>query len=397
MQNFKLNKTDLLGAQDWTFPTFTAYGPGRFKEIGNFCKNFNIQNVLIVTDSGSINLPFISDLQNLLLDSKIKSNIYSNISPNPRDDEIEGGCKKFRDGSHDGIIAIGGGSAMDGGKAISLTVNSGIPLWDFEFLDKVPRDLKGKNPFPKLITIPTTSGTGAETEITAMVTDTKKGMKFCLWHPDARPCLALVDPELTLKLPANLTAWTGVDAMIHAIEGYSVPMFHPLCDGSALESLNLISKSLKLAVNEPDNLVARGGMIIGSYLGGIAFLKGLGLVHAISHMVGAEYNTHHGLTNAIILPTVMEYNLPGLEEKVQRMSEAMQFDDHSVNGFKENLNKMLDEVNIPRGLNEIGVPEDSYKRIAKKSMLDQAYGQNPKKATLEEVEQLTLKSIKKAR
>jgi len=397
MQNFKLNKTDLLGAQDWTFPTFTAYGPGRFKEIGNFCKNFNIQNVLIVTDSGSIKLPFISDLQNLLLDSKIKSNIYSNISPNPRDDEIEGGCKKFREGSHDSIIAIGGGSAMDGGKAISLTVNSGIPLWDFEFLDKVPRDLKGKNPFPKLITIPTTSGTGAETEITAMVTDTKKGMKFCLWHPDARPCLALVDPELTLKLPANLTAWTGVDAMIHAIEGYSVPMFHPLCDGSALESLNLISKSLKLAVNEPDNLVARGGMIIGSYLGGIAFLKGLGLVHAISHMVGAEYNTHHGLTNAIILPTVMEYNLPGLEEKVQRMSEAMQFDDHSVNGFKENLNKMLDELNIPRGLNEIGVPEDSYKRIAKKSMLDQAYGQNPKKATLEEVEQLTLKSIKKAR
>ena len=397
MQNFKLNKTDLLGAQDWTFPTFTAYGPGRFKEIGNFCKNFNIQNVLIVIDSGSINLPFISDLQNLLSDSKIKSNIYSNISPNPRDDEIEGGCKKFREGSHDGIIAIGGGSAMDGGKAISLTVNSGIPLWDFEFLDKVPRDLKGKNPFPKLITIPTTSGTGAETEITAMVTDTKKGMKFCLWHPDARPCLALVDPELTLKLPANLTAWTGVDAMIHAIEGYSVPMFHPLCDGSALESLNLISKSLKLAVNEPDNLLARGGMIIGSYLGGIAFLKGLGLVHAISHMVGAEYNTHHGLTNAIILPTVMEYNLPGLEEKVQRMSEAMQFDDHSVNGFKENLNKMLDELNIPRGLNEIGVPEDSYKRIAKKSMLDQAYGQNPKKATLEEVEQLTLKSIKKAR
>ena len=397
MQNFKLNKDDLLGKQDWTFPTFTAYGPGRFKEIGKFCKDFNIQNPLIVIDSGSTKLPFISELQNLLSDTKIKSNIYSNISPNPRDDEIDDGCKAFKDGNHDSIIAIGGGSAMDGGKAICLTVNSGIPLWDFEFLDKVPRDLKGKNPFPKLITIPTTAGTGAETEITAMVTDTKKGMKFCIWHPEARPCLALVDPELTLKLPANLTAWTGIDAMIHAIEGYSVPMFHPLCDGSALESLNLISKSLKLAVNEPDNLVARGGMIVGSYLGGVAFLKGLGLVHAISHMVGAEYNTHHGLTNAIILPTVMEYNLPGLEEKVQRMSEAMQFDDHSVKGFKENLNKMLDELDIPRGLNEIGVPEDSFKRIAKKSMLDQAYGQNPKKATLEEVEQLTLKSIKKAR
>ena len=396
MHRFKLDKDHILSNQDWTFPTFTAYGPGRFKEIGKFCNNFNISNPLIVTDSGSIKLPFISELSNLLLDAKINSNIYSNISPNPRDDEIDGGCKKFKEGNHDAIIAIGGGSAMDGGKAISLTVNSNIPLWDFEFEQK-PVDLKGKNPFPKIITIPTTAGTGAETEITAMVTHVEKGMKFCLWHPDARPCLALVDPELTLKLPSNLTAWTGIDAMIHAIEGYSVPMFHPLCDGSALESLSLISKSLYLAVEEPDNLLARGGMIVGSYLGGVAFLKGLGLVHAISHMVGAEYNTHHGLTNAIILPTVMNYNLPGLEEKVKRMSEAMQFKDHSIDGFKNNLNKMLDRLKIPKGLNEIGVPEDCYERIAKKSMLDQAYGQNPKKANLDELNELVINSIKKAR
>ena len=396
MHRFKLDKDHILSNQDWTFPTFTAYGPGRFKEIGKFCNNFNISNPLIVTDSGSIKLPFISELSNLLLDAKVNSNIYSNISPNPRDDEIDGGCKKFKEGNHDAIIAIGGGSAMDGGKAISLTVNSNIPLWDFEFEQK-PVDLKGKNPFPKIITIPTTAGTGAETEITAMVTHVEKGMKFCLWHPDARPCLALVDPELTLKLPSNLTAWTGIDAMIHAIEGYSVPMFHPLCDGSALESLSLISKSLYLAVEEPDNLLARGGMIVGSYLGGVAFLKGLGLVHAISHMVGAEYNTHHGLTNAIILPTVMNYNLPGLEEKVKRMSEAMQFEDHSIEGFKNNLNKMLDRLKIPKGLNEIGVPEDCYERIAKKSMLDQAYGQNPKKANLDELNELVINSIKKAR
>ena len=396
MHRFKLDKDHILSNQDWTFPTFTAYGPGRFKEIGKFCNYFNISNPLIVTDSGSIKLPFISELSNLLLDAKVNSNIYSNISPNPRDDEIDGGCKKFKEGNHDAIIAIGGGSAMDGGKAISLTVNSNIPLWDFEFEQK-PVDLKGKNPFPNIITIPTTAGTGAETEITAMVTHVEKGMKFCLWHPDARPCLALVDPELTLKLPSNLTAWTGIDAMIHAIEGYSVPMFHPLCDGSALESLSLISKSLYLAVEEPDNLLARGGMIVGSYLGGVAFLKGLGLVHAISHMVGAEYNTHHGLTNAIILPTVMNYNLPGLDEKVKRMSEAMQFEDHSIDGFKNNLNKMLDRLKIPKGLNEIGVPEDCYERIAKKSMLDQAYGQNPKKANLDELNELVINSIKKAR
>ena len=162
---------------------------------------------------------------------------------------------------------------MDGGKSICLTVNSETPLWDFEFEQPVPKITK-ENAFPKIITIPTTAGTGAETEITAMVTHLEKGMKFCIWHPDVRPIFTLVDPELTLELPPKLTAWTGVDALVHSIEGYCVPGFHPLCDGAALESLNLISKSLVLAVEEPNNLLARGAMIIGSYLGGI-----LSLIH----------------------------------------------------------------------------------------------------------------------
>ena len=285
---------------------------------------------------------------------------------------------------------------MDGGKSICLTVNNDIPLWDFEF-EKTPPKISKDKPFPKIITIPTTAGTGAETEITAMVTHLKKGMKFCIWHPEVRPSLALIDPELTVGLPANLTAWTGADAMIHAIEGYCVPIFHPLCDGSALESLSLISKSLYLAVEEPQNLVARGGMHIGSCLGGIAFFKGLGLVHAVSHMIGAEFNTHHGLTNAIVLPVVLRYNLLGMEEKVKRMSEAMQFENHTVDGFISNIEKVLDRIKIPKSLSEIGVPEDCVRRIAEKSMQDQAYGQNPKKATFEEVQKIVLTSIKQAR
>ena len=246
---------------------------------------------------------------------------------------------------------------MDGGKAICLTVNSEIPLWDLEF-EQTPKEITKENAFPKIITIPTTAGTGAETEITAMVTHLEKGMKFCIWHPDVRPLFTLVDPELTLELPSNLTAWTGVDALVHSIEGYCVPGFHPLCDGAAIESLNLISKSLVLAVEEPQNLIARGGMIVGSYLGGISFLKGLGNVHSISHMIGAEFNTHHGLTNAIVLPVVLRYNLIGMEEKVQKMSEAMQFENHSVDSFIKNIEDILDRVNIPKSLNEINVPED---------------------------------------
>ena len=396
MTLFNLNKEEILAPQDWGFPVPIAYGPGRFSEIGNYCSENEITNPLIVTDSGSVDLPFIDNLVEILKKSKINSGIYSKISPNPRDDEIASGKKLFNDNNHDAIIAIGGGSAMDGGKSICLTANNEIELFDFEW-EKTPQVIGPDNKFPKLITIPTTAGTGAETESTAMVTDTKQGIKLCIMHPELKPSLALLDPELTLGLPSNLTAWTGADAMIHSIEGYCVPGFHPLCDGAALESLNLISKSLITAVEEPNNLEARGAMLVASCLGGVSFIKGLGLVHAIAHMVGAEFNTHHGLTNAIILPAVLRYNLPDMEEKVMRMAQAMQYKDHTVNHFIESMEKILDRIKIPKGLNEIGVPEDCIERISEKAMIDTAFGTNPRSATLDDVRELVKVSIFGAR
>ena len=396
MTLFNLNKDEILAPQDWGFPVPIAYGPGRFSEIGTYCSENKITNPLIVTDSGSVDLPFIDKLAEILKKSKINSGIYSKISPNPRDDEIASGKKLFKDNNHDAIIAIGGGSAMDGGKSICLTANNDIELFDFEW-EKTPQVIGPDNKFPKLITIPTTAGTGAETESTAMVTDTKQGIKLCIMHPELKPSLALLDPELTLGLPSNLTAWTGADAMIHSIEGYCVPGFHPLCDGAALESLNLISKSLITAVEEPNNLEARGAMLVASCLGGVSFIKGLGLVHAIAHMVGAEFNTHHGLTNAIILPAVLRYNLPDMEEKVMRMAQAMQYKDHSANHFIESMEKILDRIKIPKGLNEIGVPEDCIERISEKSMIDTAFGTNPRSATLDDVRELVKVSIFGAR
>ena len=396
MTLFNLNKEEILAPQDWGFPVPIAYGPGRFSEIGTYCSENEITNPLIVTDSGSVDLPFIDNLVEILKKSKINSGIYSKISPNPRDDEIASGKKLFNDNNHDAIIAIGGGSAMDGGKSICLTANNEIELFDFEW-EKTPQVIGPDNKFPKLITIPTTAGTGAETESTAMVTDTKQGIKLCIMHPELKPSLALLDPELTLGLPSNLTAWTGADAMIHSIEGYCVPGFHPLCDGAALESLNLISKSLITAVEEPNNLEARGAMLVASCLGGVSFIKGLGLVHAIAHMVGAEFNTHHGLTNAIILPAVLRYNLPDMEEKVMRMAQAMQYKDHTVNHFIESMEKILDRIKIPKGLNEIGVPEDCIERISEKSMIDTAFGTNPRSATLDDVRELVKVSIFGAR
>ena len=396
MTLFNLNKEEILAPQDWGFPVPIAYGPGRFSEIGTYCSENKITNPLIVTDSGSVDLPFIDNLVEVLKKSKINSGIYSKISPNPRDDEIASGKKLFNDNNHDAIIAIGGGSAMDGGKSICLPANNEIELFDFEW-EKTPQVIGPDNKFPKLITIPTTAGTGAETESTAMVTDTKQGIKLCIMHPELKPSLALLDPELTLGLPSNLTAWTGADAMIHSIEGYCVPGFHPLCDGAALESLNLISKSLITAVEEPNNLEARGAMLVASCLGGVSFIKGLGLVHAIAHMVGAEFNTHHGLTNAIILPAVLRYNLPDMEEKVMRMAQAMQYKDHTANHFIESMEKILDRIKIPKGLNEIGVPEDCIERISEKSMIDTAFGTNPRSATLDDVRELVKVSIFGAR
>ena len=396
MRFFEVNSEEILKPQDWAFPIPISYGPGRLNEIAHFCQSLEINNPLIVTDNNSKELPFITKLKNFLDESNIKSSLFFDISPNPKDDEIAKGCSKFQSGHHDAIIAIGGGSAMDGGKAICLTANNNLDLWDFEW-ELPPQSIPEENSFPKLICIPTTAGTGAETDSTAMVTNLEKGMKFCICHPNLKPSLALLDPELTLDLPLNLTAWTGADAMIHSLEAYCVPGFHPLCDGAALESLSLISKSLVLAVEEPQNIAARGGMLVASCLGGIAFLKGLGLVHAISHMIGAEYDTHHGLTNAIVLPVVTRFNLPGMDEKVRRMSEAMQFEDHSVDSFIANLDGLLDKINIPRSLSEIGVPEDCAQRIAEKSMLDAAYGTNPRSSSYEEVLQLVYASISKAR
>ena len=386
----------MLLSHDWIFPVPIAYGPGRLAEIGQKCVALGVHNPLIVTDRGSRELTFISRLVDYLSGAGLASGVFSGISPNPIDSEISFGRAAYLSGNHDAIIAIGGGSAMDGAKAICLTANNDIDLWDFEFEQASPLISKA-NSFPILITIPTTAGTGAETESTAMVTHTEKAMKYCVWHSELKPSLALLDPELTIGLPANLTAWTGADAMVHAIESFLVPGFHPLCDAMALESLSLIARWLPLAVAEPSNINARGGMHVGSCLAGIAFLKGLGLVHAISHMVGAEFNTHHGNTNAILLPVVLRFNLPGMDEKVRRMAEAMEISDHSVAGFIAAIEVILDEIRIPKSLSEIGVPMDCAERIAVKALKDSAAKTNPRSASLGEVRELIEIAIKKAR
>lgn len=394
-----LSTPDFLTAQDWTFPVPISYGPGRLAEIPSRCKTLNISAPLIVTDRGSRDLPFVGTLIDRLTADGLTANLFSEISPNPKDTEIDAGVAAFLAGHHDSVIAIGGGSGMDGGKAICMMVAAArsersISLWDFEWEKPA---VAVSAPFPALITIPTTAGTGAEAEATPMITDTKKGMKFCLAHPSLSPSLVILDPELTLALPAHLTAWTGADALTHALEAYLVPDFHPLCDGAALEALHLISKWLPVAYAEPQNLEARGAMLVGSCMAGIAFVKGLGLVHAISHMVGAEFDTQHGLTNAIVLPVILRYNLPNMAEKAKRIAAAMDLEEQTPAGVMTRVNALLDTLQIPTSLQEIGVPSDCVERVALKAQQDSAAHTNPRKASLRELEHLITESVIKAR
>ena len=387
---------NFLEPQDWSFPVPIIYGPGRLSEIADLSTRAGMTKPLIVTDRGSAGLPFIADLKGYLSKGGLDSAIYSDISPNPRDDEIAAGKAQYRAGGHDGIIAIGGGSGMDGGKALALCANNDLDLWAFEY-EQSPPDMARHPAFPPLITIPTTAGTGAETESTAMITDTVRKMKWCIWHADLKPAFAVLDPEITLGLPVKLTAWTGVDSMVHAIEAYCVPGFNPLCDGLALEGLRLVGRWLPVAVAEPSNLEARGAMLAGSCLSGIAFLKGLGLVHAISHMVGAEYDTQHGLTNAVVLPAALRHNAPALADKIEPLSQAMGLRDTSFEAFYAHICAILDRVGIPKTLTDIGVPSDCAARIADKALQDSAAGTNACALTAQDIERVIAVALTKGR
>lgn len=371
-------------AADWDFPVPVKYGPGRLAEVGALCAAAGCRNPLIVTDRATARLPFVETLRGHLAAAGLAHGTFADVSPNPTDREVMAGKAACLAGGHDGIIALGGGSGMDAGKAISLALNSPRDLWDFDFNLTPPAEL-GKADFVPLLCIPTTSGTGAETESTAMITDTRRGIKGCVWHPAQKPFAAVLDPELTVGLPRDLTAWTGCDALTHAIEAYVVPAFHPMCDGIALQALGMIYRALPRVLDQPNSIPARGAMLTGSCLAGVAFLKGLGMVHAISHMVGAEFDTHHGLTNAVLLPLVLRFNEPAIGPKVAPMCRAMGLAGDDFETFHAAVCGLLDQCGIPRSLAEIGVTATGIDSIAAKAMTDTAAGTNPRPFSLEEV------------
>ncbi|KAB0491264.1 iron-containing alcohol dehydrogenase [Pseudomonas vancouverensis] len=391
------NNLSALNRQTWTVPLPMEYGPGARHQLVELCRAFNISRPIIITDQGSLSLPFVGQMQQALTDAGLVCGVYGGIEPNPTDTSVIAGAAAYQAWEADGIIALGGGSGLDGGKAVALIARqTRCDLWTFDFDKPVPSGFSAAD-FPPVITIPTTAGTGAETESTAMLTDTARGIKGCVWHPRARPAAVILDPELTRSLPANLTAWTGCDAIIHALEAYFVPNFNPLSDGAALQALNLLWSSIDTAVHQGQDLEARGKMLIGSCLAGVGFLKGLGLVHALSHMVGATYNTHHGLTNAIILPVVLRFNRAEIMPRLKPVAQAMDLPDARFETFYSAICTLLDRLNIPKSLSELGVNHADISAVARKAMGDPARLTNPRDSTLQDLEILLAQAIDQGR
>jgi len=379
----------------WTFPMPIHYGPGKIEQLSNIAKSFGISRPLIVSDSETSKLGFIKQIIKNLKDDNLNSFLFSEFSPNPTDIECLLGCDIFNNKSCDGVIAIGGGSSLDAGKAIALSAyREPNTFWAFDMNNDQASEIDFDNFIP-LICVPTTAGTGAEVEPGAIITNTNTHEKLVLFHPLYSPKAAILDPELVLSLPKNLTAWTGIDAIVHAIEAYSVPSFHPICDGIALQALSLMAPAIRLSYRNGDDLTARGAMLTGSCMAAISFTKGLGLVHSISHMVGGLYNTPHGLTNAIVLPAVLKYNRPKLNNKIKQIAIACGAKSHDFKGLMDWIYELYTEFNIPHSLGEIGVKTQDIDRLVEMILKDICLPTNPRPISKSCLKTFVLEAIDK--
>ncbi|MBM3555080.1 MAG: iron-containing alcohol dehydrogenase [Alphaproteobacteria bacterium] len=360
---------------NWNYPTAVRFGAGRVAELPEACKALGMKRPLLVTDPGLAKLPMIGEAVEINRKAGLPTAVFSDIRPNPVEANVTAGVAAYRAGGHDGVVAFGGGSALDAGKAIALMVGQKRPLFDFEDRgDNAARvDPAGMAP---VVGVPTTSGTGSEVGRSSVITDERDHLKKIIFHPRMQPAIVIADPALTLGLPANITAWTGMDALSHNLEAFCTVFYHPLGDGIALEGMRLVKDWLPVAVKDGKNIAARGHMMAASAMGATAFQKGLGAMHALSHPCSALFDTHHGLTNAVVMPYVLVFNREAIEEKMIALARLLGL----APGFQAVLDWVLElrrTVGIPHTLAEIGVAAKDIERMAPMAALDLCAGGNP--------------------
>ncbi len=369
---------------NWNYPTPIWFGLNRVKEIQKACDELEIDNPLIVTDPG-IQKTGIIDQINSLLNSK--ASIYSDVQGNPTGQNVMYGVQKFNDGKHDGVIAVGGGSGMDTGKGIAFMVGQTRSLWDFEDIgDYWTR--ANSNEIKPIIAIPTTAGTGSETGRAAVFTKEDTHEKKIIFHPKMLPSIVILDPNLTVALPPHLTAFTGMDALAHCLEAYCSPFFHPLSQGIALEGISIVNNFLLRAFKDGKDIEARSHMLVASTMGSTAFQKGLGAIHSLSHPVGAIYNTHHGLTNAVFMPYVLLKNKIAIEDKIASLAKYIDLPNPSFDGFMKWILDLRQALVIPNTLKELIKEDSRFEEMSAMAFNDPSTAGNPIKLIVSDFLQL---------
>ena len=376
---------------NWNYPTNIWFGKNRINDLVQACKNLEIKKPLFVTDKDLVNLKMVLDvIENLKKNLKIV--IFSNFSGNPIGENVDEGTIDYKKNNCDGVIAIGGGSALDVGKAIAFMSAQSRPIWDFEDIGDFWKRAD-ENKIAPIIAVPTTAGTGSETGRASAIINKQTGVKKIIFHPKFLPSIVILDPVLTIDLPPRLTAATGMDALAHNLEAFCAPGFHPMADGIAIEGLKLIKKSLLIAVNNGKNIDARSDLLAAASMGSTAFQKGLGAIHSLSHPVNAQFNVHHGLSNAIFMPYVLTYNKIYIESRIVSICDYLNLD----KSFDSFLNWILDlrrELKIPHKISEvIDVNKINIKELSQMALDDPSTASNPRKLTINDMQILYEHSI----
>ena len=373
---------------NWSYPTALKMGRGRIKEVAEACKTLGISKPLLVTDRGLANMAITAHALDILEEAGLGRSIFADVDPNPNEINLEAGVKAFRDGGHDGVVAFGGGSGLDLGKAIAFMVGQTRPVWDFEDVDDwwTRANVDGIVP---IVAVPTTAGTGSEVGRASVITNSQTHVKKIIFHPKLLPGVVICDPELTVGMPKAITVGTGMDAFAHCLEAYSSPFYHPMSAGIALEGLRLVKEYLPRAYKDGTDIEARTNMMAAAAMGAVAFQKGLGAIHSLSHPIGAVYNTHHGMTNAVVMPAVLRFNRSAIEEKIARAAAYLGISG-GFDGFYDYVLALRTELGVPESLTAMGIKPDRVDELAAEAIKDPSCGGNPVPMTLENTKALFL-------
>uniref|UniRef100_UPI003B524DC8 iron-containing alcohol dehydrogenase n=1 Tax=Roseovarius indicus TaxID=540747 RepID=UPI003B524DC8 len=360
---------------NWSYPTAVKFGAGRIAELGEACAAAGIKRPLLVTDRGLAGLPVTQGVLERMEAAGLGRAMFSEVDPNPNEVNLAAGVAAFNEGGHDGVIALGGGSGLDLGKLVAFMAGQTRPVWDFEDIGDWWTRADADAIVP-IVAVPTTAGTGSEVGRAGVLTNSETHVKKIIFHPKVLPSVVICDPELTVGMPKAITAGTGLDAFAHCVEAFSSPHYHPMSQGIALEGMRLVIENLPKAYENGEDLEARAHMMSAAAMGAVGFQKGLGAIHALSHPVGAHFGTHHGTTNAVCMPAVLEFNAPMIAERFDRAAPYLGINGGFA-GFKAFVAEFNDRLGIPQGLKALGVTEDSIPALVKDAVTDPSCGGNP--------------------